>query len=184
MLVTVTPKFLARRGAALLWARGVAAWQSAELPLHLWPTRIPGQQGRQAQQAAVTVEEFPSRLSCPQAPAAPPRRGGAIGRSSIVATLEGKSLIYCAFPLTSGLPAASRARTGPAGLRKPKLSLLGRGLELDSDHFSTTSSESARRIRRPRKLGKVSGSSGSSVSLSGKPRAAEPSLTLHLPENR
>ncbi len=26
-------------------ARGVAARQSAELPLHLWPTRIPGQKG-------------------------------------------------------------------------------------------------------------------------------------------
>jgi hypothetical protein len=42
-------------------------------------------------------EQFP--LSCPQA--APPRRGGAIGRSSIVATLEEKSLCItpsCLYP--------------------------------------------------------------------------------------
>ncbi len=32
------------------------------------------------------------------------RRGGAIGRSSIVATLEGKSLVYCVFPLISCQP--------------------------------------------------------------------------------
>ncbi len=40
-------RFLARRDALIgpAAARGVAARQSAELPLHLWPTRIPGQQG-------------------------------------------------------------------------------------------------------------------------------------------
>ncbi len=42
-------------------------------------------------------EQFP--LSCPQV--APPRRGGAIGRSIIVATLQGKNLVYCAFQLIS-----------------------------------------------------------------------------------
>jgi hypothetical protein len=61
-------------------------------------------------------EQFP--LSCPQA--APPRRGGAIGRSSIVATLEGKS--HCITPL--GLYPASRVSGhGPAGLGNSKLLL-------------------------------------------------------------
>jgi hypothetical protein len=52
------------------------------------------------------------QLSSPQA--APPRRGGAIGRSSIVSTLEGKRLVYyCAFPLIS---CPGRRRPGPGGL--------------------------------------------------------------------
>jgi hypothetical protein len=42
-------------------------------------------------------EHFP--LSCPQA--ALPLLGCTIGRSSIVATLEGESLVYCKFPLIS-----------------------------------------------------------------------------------
>jgi hypothetical protein len=45
-------------------------------------------------------EQFP--LSCPRA--APPWQSGAIGRSSIVTTLEGKSLVYCVFPLISCQP--------------------------------------------------------------------------------
>jgi hypothetical protein len=54
-------------------------------------------------------------LSCPQA--APPRRGGAIrvGRSSIVAALEGKSQVYCAFPLISCQPRLGTV-TRPGGL--------------------------------------------------------------------
>ncbi len=65
-------------------------------------------------------EQFP--LSCPQPEAAPPRRGGArmIGRSSIMATLEGKS--HCITPF--GLYPASRVSgRGPAGLGKTKLLL-------------------------------------------------------------
>jgi hypothetical protein len=56
-------------------------------------------------------EQFP--LSCPQAP--PPRRGGAVGRSNIVATLGGEKsglLRVSAYIL----PAASRAGTRPSGL--------------------------------------------------------------------
>ena len=61
-------------------------------------------------------EQFP--LSCPQA--APPLRGGAIGRSSIVATLEGKS--HCITPF--GLYPVSRVSGhGPAGLGNSKLLL-------------------------------------------------------------
>ncbi len=58
--------------------------------------------------------QFP--LSCPQA--APPRRGGAIGRSSIVATLERESLFYSsfAFPLISCQPRL-RLGTRPAARR-------------------------------------------------------------------
>ncbi len=62
-------------------------------------------------------EQFP--LSCPQA--APPRRGGAIGRSSSVATLEGKSLCITGFSL---YPASRVSGRGPAGLGKPKLLLM------------------------------------------------------------
>jgi hypothetical protein len=65
---------------------------------------------------AKTNEQFP--LSCPQA--APQRRGGAIGRSSIVATLEGKSLCITGFSL---YPASRVSGRGPAGLGKPKLLL-------------------------------------------------------------
>jgi hypothetical protein len=54
-------------------------------------------------------EQFP--LSCPQA--APPRRGGAIGQSSIVATLEGKSLCLTPFSLYLASRVSGR---GPAGL--------------------------------------------------------------------
>ncbi len=54
-------------------------------------------------------EQFP--LSCPQA--ALPRRGSAIGRHSIVATLEGNSLVYCTFQLISCQP---RLGTLPSGL--------------------------------------------------------------------
>ena len=61
-------------------------------------------------------EQFP--LSCPQA--ARPQRGGAIGRSSIVATLEGKSLCITPFGL---YPAGRVSGRGPAGLGKPKLLL-------------------------------------------------------------
>jgi hypothetical protein len=45
--------------------------------------------------------------------AAPPLQGGAIGRSSIVATLQRKSLVYCAFQLISCQP---RLGTRPGGL--------------------------------------------------------------------
>jgi hypothetical protein len=48
------------------------------------------------------------------------RRGGAIGRSSIVATLEGKSLCITPFGL---YPASRISGRGPAGLGKPKLLL-------------------------------------------------------------
>ena len=61
-------------------------------------------------------EQFP--LSCPQA--ARPQRGGAIGRSSIVAPLEGKSLCITPFGL---YPAGRVSGRGPAGLGKPKLLL-------------------------------------------------------------
>ncbi len=50
--------------------------------------------------------------------AAPPRRGGAIGRSSIVATLEGKSLCIAPFGC---YPASRVSGRGPAGLGKSKL---------------------------------------------------------------
>jgi hypothetical protein len=63
-------------------------------------------------------EQFP--LSCPQAAPGPPRRDGAIGQSSIVATLEAKSLVYCAFQvplrLISCQPAQPRLGTRPGGL--------------------------------------------------------------------
>ncbi len=67
--------------------------------------------GRDLKNSSKTLPKFP--LSCPRA--APPRRGGAIGRSSIVATLEWKSLVYCAFPLTSCQPRL-RVGTRPGGL--------------------------------------------------------------------
>ncbi len=54
-------------------------------------------------------EQFP--LSCPQA--APPRRGSAIGRSSIVATLEGKS--HCITPLGLYPASCGVSGHGPAG---------------------------------------------------------------------
>ncbi len=81
-------------------------------------------------------EQFP--LSCPQA--APPRRGSAIGRSSILATLEGKSLVYhrhgqrrilCITPFCLYPAGRVQARGGgPVGLAqgKTKLLLSGPGL--------------------------------------------------------
>jgi hypothetical protein len=59
--------------------------------------------------ASEKKEQFP--LSCPQAAA--PRRGSTIGRSCIVATLEGKSLVCCVFPIISCQP---RLRTLPGWL--------------------------------------------------------------------
>ena len=78
-------------------------------------------------------EHFP--LSCPQA--ARPQRGGAIGRSSIVATLEGKSLSITPFGL---YPAGRVSGRGPAGLGKPKLLLVRTILPLyvPSTYFSKT----------------------------------------------
>jgi hypothetical protein len=66
--------------------------------------------------ASEKKEQFP--LSCPQAGL--PLRGSTIRRSCIVATLEGKSLVYCMLPLISCQP---RLGKRPAGLGKPKLLL-------------------------------------------------------------
>ncbi len=65
-------------------------------------------------------EQFP--LSCPQA--APPRRGGAIGQSSIVATLEGEKSLYlkCNTPFCL-YPASRVSGHGPAVLGNSQLLL-------------------------------------------------------------
>jgi hypothetical protein len=85
-----------------------AALPASDSDRKQWTESGAGPAGLQSSFSALQFffERFP--LSCPQAAA--PRRGGAMGRSSIVATLEPYSTAYI-------LPAARR---GPAGLAHDK----------------------------------------------------------------
>jgi hypothetical protein len=80
-------------------------------------------------------EQFPLSCPGPGPQAAPPRRGGAIGRSSIVATLEGKSHFITPLDLYPASRAGvSESGHGPAGLGNSKLLLFASNLTRKAEH--------------------------------------------------